>query len=240
MSISRLKSLLAESYHNILSESVVYINANEVPRGIRDWVRQVSGTNIQRYRVDQSGGDITVSQPVFERSVYTYQYFKLTGNGDAIPMGNVVSRQGWESDSPQGYIEGMKKTGKINIPSGYVVVRYNSYPSMVDIYTASDAQMLLPKTTDTDSLSDAELIILSVVKSYIPAARMKYILPLVPKNQIDGVYESLISKGYLSRNRSITTEGRNLLLNPDIRIRVKGIVAKYNEENPHAYYNLQI
>lgn len=238
MGIHKLRELIAESYQNILTESVTYVNPHEVPQGIRTWVRDMSGGSIKSYRVDQSGKDITISQPAFTRSNEVYQFFRLTEDGDAVIAGNSITRHGWESDSPQGREEGDKKTGKVKIPSGLVLVRYCSYPPMVELYTSSDAQLFLPQKMDMNEISDKELVVLQVVKHYKSFARLGYILPIVPKNEVESVYDQLIAKNYLAKNRSITVSGRNLLLNPEIHSRLIDIQKRYNQTHQHAYYTI--
>lgn len=186
--------------NNLLNEDI-WMKPDEIPFGIKNWVKEVSGKNLQKYKVEQSG-KVNISEPWHERSSSTYQKFQLTQDGNAIPVGENLSRHGYESDSPQGYEDGLRKSGIMEIPDGYIVVQYMTYPEMVIIHTPKNAQKFLPKSNDDFDLTMTEIYILAAAKQLKPFARPKF---------KDENYERLIQKGLLNKNRSITIDGRNLL-----------------------------
>lgn len=212
-----------KSFTEFVNESYsddIYLSAKDIPEGIRDWVKSVSGTNIQRYRLDQSGKPVTVDQPWHQADREIYHFFNLVGN-NAIPIGNPVSKSGGESDSFQGYKEGMDKTGKVEIPEGKILVVYGTYPQRVIIHTGPNAQLMLPDTSNSEDLTDEELIILVTTKSLKPFARPKM------KQEF---YDKLIEKGLLAKNKSITNTGRNLLSTSVVKEKAKEAIEKWNNK----------
>jgi hypothetical protein len=182
-----------------------------VPFGIKAWVKSYAKKDIQKYKVYQGMSSIHIDMPWHVSDKETYQFFKLTDN-DAVPVGNEITRSGWESDSPQGYIAGKNKEGNVTIPNGHILVRYGTYPESVDIYAGPNAQALLPNKQKAQDLSNTELIILAAAHSLKSFARPKF----KPEK-----YEELINKGLLKRNKSLTIDGENILKDPEIKEKLK-------------------
>lgn len=204
----------------VQNESYIYMSQNEIPQGIRNWVKDFSGSPVKDYRIDQSGKKVYIGMPWHERCVETYQFFNLTESGDAIPVGNEVTRKGYEGNSHQDFLEGQTKEGYIEIPEGKVLVVYCTYPRGVKIYTSVGAKLFLADTSKAGDLTDEEIIILQTTKSLKSFAR--------PKLPIE-FYDKLISKGLLAKNRSITNDGRNLLSSLG-KERIEKAVDEYNKK----------
>lgn len=147
----------------------------------------------------------------------TYQFFKLTPDGDAVLVGNLIVRNGYESDSPQGYEEGMLKNGYVEIPKGFVLVRHSTYPHGVEIFTGPGAQLQLPQADLYADLTDEQLLALAAAKSLKPFARPKF---------ADEVYLGLAEKGFMNKGKAITVAGRNALEDATVRARLKGLCEK--------------
>ena len=194
-----------------LTEGTIYLDPKDVPQGIKDWVRSYSGKNIQKYRVHQGQSVVTIDMPWHQADKETYQFFKLI-NDNAEIAGNEVTRKGWESDSPQGHIEGVGKNGKVTVPEGFVLVCYGTYPERVEIYTGENVQMFLPNKQASEDLSYTELVILAAAHGLKSFARPKF---------KDEWYDKLIEKGLLKKNRSITISGENVLQDPDAKEKIK-------------------
>lgn len=226
--MKNLKSFIEfikESY-----SSDIFLSVKNIPDGIRDWAKEISGKNIQQYRLDQSGKPVTIGMPWHDADRETYQFFRLTNN-NAVPVGNIVTRSGWESDSPQGYIEGQKKSGTLEIPEGMILVVYGSYPQRVIIHTGPKSELMLPDTSKSEDITDEELIILIASKSLKSFAR--------PKLQ-DEFYDRLIKKGLLAKNRSITNEGRNLLTNSKIKEQARKAIENWNKKVGYGHGYLSV
>ena len=211
-----------KSFTQFIKEGLsdIYMSAKDIPEGIKDWVKEYTGKNIQQYRLDQSGDKLYLKMPWHQADRVTYQFFKLTGN-NAVPVGNPVSRSGMESDSQQGYIEGMKKEGQIDIPEGMIAVEYGTFPQRVIIHTGPNAKLMIPDNAKFEDLTDEELVILISAKGLKSPYRPK--LP-------DEFYNKLISKGLLAKNRSITNEGRNLLTDAKIKEKLRTAVDNWNKK----------
>lgn len=93
-----------------------------------------------------------------------------------------------------------------------VAYKVGTYPKRAEIYTGQNVQSFLPDKTQGLDLGPSELIILQAAKSLKSSARPKF---------HDKYYDILISKGLLKSNRSITIDGMNLLLDPEIQEKVR-------------------
>jgi len=203
-----------------LNESSVYLKPDQIPVGIKNWVKDTFGA-VKGYEVDQSGDKVHIGMPWHERCINVYQFFNLVGD-DAVPVGDSVQRKGWESDNYQDYIEGQTKEGYIEVPDGKILVRYSSYPKGIRIYTGKGAKLFLPDTTQGNDLTDEELVILTAAKSLKSAYRPKF---------SDESYKRLIDRGLLAKNRSITIDGRNLL--PTMKDKIKTAIDNYNKNKKY-------
>lgn len=206
--IDPLKKLIRETVSEFLNEGYA-LDPNMVPRGIRSWVEQTLGVRIKKYTLEQYG-EVTISMPVFEADRETYQMFRLE-NGDAVPMHGVnFYRAGNEGDGVP--VTGHKIEGPVQIPSGHVLVRTSRYLKSATLYTANDAQKLLPPPpTEETRLSDFELLALFQARSLISSYRHKF----KPE-----VYDRLISLGLMAKNKSITINGKNTLEEPSNKERL--------------------
>jgi len=212
-----------KSFTEFIKEEIsnIYMSAKDIPDGIKDWAKNISGKNIQQYRLDQSGKPVYMGMPWHEADRETYQFFKLSGN-DAILVGNPVSRSGMEGDSQQGFEEGRKKEGEIKIPEGMILVIYGSYPQRVIIHTGPNAKLMIPDNSKFEDITDEELVILIAAKSLKSPYR-----PKLPTE----FYDKLISKGLLAKNRSITNDGKNLLTDSKIKEKLKTAVDNWNKKS---------
>jgi hypothetical protein len=180
-SVSKKKAPLNETY----------VTNKEVPAGIRTWVKNTLGKDVQRYKVIQKG-TATFAGSWHEGNSDYYQAFKLVEPNDAVPATDQSIRVGG--------LDAVAGSKTVTIPSGYVLVRASSYPPGAEIYTASDSTKFL--APQDDSLSDEEKLALGAAKSLKPGYRPKF---------KDSVYQSLIQKGYMAANKSITVNGRNVV-----------------------------
>ena len=95
-----------------LNDGYVYLSHTEIPDGIKSWVKNFSGSYVKDFKIDQSGDKVCIKMPWHERCVETYQFFNLTGN-NAVPVGNSVTRKGYEGDSYQDFLENNRPESKI-------------------------------------------------------------------------------------------------------------------------------
>jgi hypothetical protein len=209
-----------KNFTQFINEDFVYVSQNQIPNGIKEWVKDQSGSFIKDFKIDQSGERVRVKMPWHEACTEVYQFFDLT-HDNAIPVGNSVTRSGYEGNSPQGYLEGQTKEGYVEIPVGKILVVYCTYPRSVRIHTSKGAQLFLSDTSKSEDLSDEELLILQTAKSLKSFARPKF---------DDKFYDNLISKGLLAKNRSITNDGRNLISNPEVKEKIKKAGDNYYEK----------
>lgn len=166
------------------------VKRTEVPDSIRQWVEPILG-KITKYEINQTG-KIRMGIPWHEADREYYQIFKLEGE-EYKRVGDPINVAGWDM------VVASSKT--MDIPSGFVVVRAGTYPKRVEIYTAPDAMKFL-STASPDELEPTEVYALVVAKGLKPFARPKF---------DDSVYEKLIQKGFMAKNKSITMNGRNYL-----------------------------
>lgn len=197
--------------NSMLEEGKVYDDGKNIPEGIKSWVKSNFGTSVSKYTIRQGELEVQINMPWHDADHETYQFFKLE-NGNAVPVGNEITRSGMESDSPQGYREGQKNDGKVTVPEGFVLVCYGTYPKRVDIYTGQNVQGFLPDKEKVEDLGPTELLILYVAKKLKSFARPKF---------KDEYYDILIGKGLMKSNRSITIDGSNLLEDPDIKEKIE-------------------
>lgn len=169
----------------------LHMSAKDVPTEIQRWVSDKIGS-VKRYEVIQKGS-LRISPPWHEQTYNWYGTFKMS-NGRFI----LLSEFGMSGNDPKDLTSG---SHVIEIPSGHVVVETDMYTGTARIYTSDDALLAIP-SGEVDSLTDAEKLALYLAKSYKPAARYKF------KQE---VYDSLIAKGLMGTNRSITINGRNAL-----------------------------
>jgi len=201
--------LVREAVSSVLRESHYTLDPNMVPQGIRAWVNATLGRNIRKYKLVQTG-EVEIGMPVFEADREIYQMFRLE-NGNAVPMDGVsFYRSGNEGDGVP--VTGHKIGGKTTIPSGHVLVKTSRYIGDATLFTADDAQKLLPPApAEGEELSDLELLALYQAKSLISSYRHKF----KPE-----VYARLIQLGLMAANKSITTKGKNALEYPQNKERL--------------------
>jgi len=187
-----MKVILSESTYNLITENPVYMNQSEIPSEIVQWAKDKIG-NVRQWKVRQKG-EVSVSGAWHESTINYYGIFKLS-NGSYIKM-KEMEITGWEP------VSGSKT---IEIPSGFLVAILDSKTSTADIYTSSDALKFLPDTSQANDLSDEQIMALYQSKT-LKTNRYKF---------TDDVYDKLISKGLMAKNRAITTDGRNLIVSLD-------------------------
>lgn len=169
----------------------IHMATKDVPYEIQQWVERKIG-KVKRYEVIQKGS-LHISPPWHERTYNAYGTFKMV-NGRFI----LLSEFGMSGNDPNDLSGGSQV---IEIPTGHVVVQTDSYTGTAKIYTSDDALLALP-SGDTDTLTDAEKLALYSAKTLKSAYRHKF------KQE---VYDSLIAKGLLEKNKSISINGRNAL-----------------------------
>ena len=204
-----IRAILKEMF---IQEATMYDDGKNIPTTIRQWVKSKLGSDVSKYKIIQSESEVVINTPWHQSDYETYQFFKLEDNNSATLVGNVITRSGMESDSPQGFQDGQSKTGKVTVPEGFVLVCIGTYPKRAEIYTGQNVQSFLPDKTKSLELGPSELIILQAAKSLKSHARPKF---------HDKYYDTLISQGLLKSNRSITVDGMNLLLDPEIQEKVR-------------------
>lgn len=215
----RLKKLLVETLR---------LKPQDVPQGIKLWARKVSGGNIQTFELDQSG-QVRISMPWHVSDKVIYQKFKLLPNGDVQPYGDTITRVGWEADSPQGAEDAERKSGVMEIPEGHLVVAYGTYPKRIEIYAGKGSEKMLPSAEDVE-LDLTQVYALAAAKQLKPFARPKF---------REEVYQTLIDKGLMNKNKSITVDGRNLFIQSEkIRELLKQAIEIYRKKT-HSYSPVQ-
>jgi hypothetical protein len=191
----------------IIKKSNLKIPSKDVPNEIRNWVKgQFNGKDLREYTLIQ-GKDVVVDMPWHEADRESYKMFKLLPDGKAQETDFEFERSGMEGD---GSVTGKEVGGKTKVPSGFVIVMTGTYPKRATIYTAEGAQMFLPKK-DVD-LSDDEILVLYYTRSLISSER--------PKKE-QSVYDKLIEKGLLKKNKAITIDGKNILEDAKIKERLE-------------------
>ena len=204
-----LTNLITKVLHEeFLRETKIYLSKDNIPVQIRDWAKSILNSNVDKYILYQ-GEIVHIGIPWHEADREYYQFFELLPNNSAKIVGNRISRTGLEGD---GVITGKEVSGKLDVPSGKVLVKVGTYPKRVEIYTAKDAQLFLANDDILDTLSDEQLAVLYWAKTLVPSARPKV-------NQ--KVYDSLIDMGLLNKNKSITVAGKNIAANPITKQRLQ-------------------
>lgn len=193
----------------ITKNSNLKIPSKQVPNEIRNWVKEILEKDLREYALVQ-GKEVSVGTPWHEADREYYKMFKLLPDNKAQETEFEFERSGLEGD---GAITGKEISGKTKVPSGFVIVVVGIYPKRATIYTSEDAQLFLPK--NDIELSDEEIIALYWARSLISSAR-----PIFKDKKI---YDSLINKGLLKKNKAITIEGKNVLEDSKIKERLKSI-----------------
>jgi len=205
---SNLDKLIEGSfeYKIIKKVSNLKIPAKQIPASIRQWVKEtLDGHGLQQYNLKQ-GVDVQAGMPWHEADSEFYKMFKLMPDGSAQPTDFSFERSGLEGD---GSVTGKEVSGKTKVPSGFVIVVVGTYPKRATIYTAEDAQLLLPKKAD---LSDEEIMILFWARAYVSSSR--------PVFKDKTLYDKLVEKGLLKKNKAISLDGRNVLEDKEIKDRL--------------------
>ena len=187
--------------------SKLTIPSKSVPTQIRNWVKEtLDGKDLREYSLHQNE-EVEASMPWHEGDRQYYKMFKLLPNNEAEETSFEFERSGLEGD---GSITGKEIKGKTKVPSGHVIVVVGIFPRRAEIYTAEDSQILLPQKNS--DLSDLEILALYYTRSLIPSAR--------PKFKDKTIYDKLIEKGLLKKNKAITIEGKNALEAPDMKEKI--------------------
>lgn len=193
-----LVNTILEGY-GVIFEALA-LSVKQVPAGIRSWVTSTLRKDIQKYSIEQKGS-VDIHMPWHEGDREYYQMFQLNDGGDAQPVDGVqFQRSGLEGDGSPA--TGFKIGGKVQIPSGYVLVCAGIYPMRATIYTADDATKMLPPSDNKFELSDDEAVALYQSKYVTSPYRIKF---------PDPVYQGLISKGLMKANKAITIDGTNFI-----------------------------
>jgi len=179
---------------------IIHISRKDVPTRIQMFVEEKLGKQINDYKVDNSG-KYSAKMPWHEADRTYTQLFKLSTLAKDVPIIEATptdfsfSRSGWEGD---GNVTGKELEGEVEIPSGFVFVEVGIYPKRCTIYT-TDTKFL---PVNDCQLTDQELLILHYARSLISSARPKY---------EDNQYTNLINQGLLTKKKSITMKGKNVL-----------------------------
>jgi hypothetical protein len=209
----------------LLRESSLNIRAKDLPPSIANWIKARFGSIPAHIELIQ-GKTVMINLPWHEADRVTYQAFEMVGPNQFKPIGSSLTRSGNE-----GMFNTMRDE-EVAIPAGGLVVRYDTYPRKIRIYTGEGAQPMLVDTTPAEDLSNDAILALYVAKSLKSFARPKF---------DQSVYDELISKGYMAKNKSITPDGRNIL--SMLKDRIKDAISEYNEKADkdwkmdHIYYS---
>jgi len=184
-----------------LNESDVsfHISRKEIPSEILRWADEILGKKISSNISVIQSGEIEAKMPWHEADREYYAMFKLM-NGKAIKTEFEFTRSGMEGD---GNITGKEIKGTTKIPTGYIFAVAGIYPQRLKIYTSDDATKFLPDKTDND-ITDKELLTLYWARSLMSFARPRF-------KEYDNIVSSLVSKGFMKVNGSITSNGKNAL-----------------------------
>lgn len=99
-----------------------------------------------------------------------------------------------------------------SIPDNGIVIKATQWhgPLMATVYVSKTN--IIPAIKPAQTLSQNELQVLNVIRSYKPAYRKEY-LRNIPEDKLTQVYSDLANKGLVKINKigsvSITTEGKN-------------------------------
>ncbi len=181
-----------------LFENKMYVTHNEVPTDIINWAENKIGTGFKNKISVIQGGKVEINIPWHEADREYYQFFKLIDPKTAKISGNEITKSG---------LEGNEGSGTVNVPSGFVLACAGTYPKRLELFTSDDSLKAVGDASVLDDFTINELLILLQAKGLNSFARTKY-----PEKE----YERLIQQGYLNKNKSITTKGKNLILMPEV------------------------
>lgn len=206
-----MKIILSESSYNSLVledfDRGIEMKQSDIPADLVQWANSKIG-NVRRWKVRQKG-EVYVSGAWHENSASIYGVFHLM-NDHYIKIKEVFI----------GGKEPFTPNEKIEIPSGFLVVLLDRMTRVADIYTSSDALKMIQDTSALDTLSDEETMALYEASRLKSPFRFKF---------PDEIYNSLLTKGLMAKNRSITIEGRNLI-NSVPRAKISEICDRLNEK----------
>lgn len=202
-----------ERIRKLLIEATLYITKKELPPSIAQWVIGRFG-NVPAHIQLIQGERVVIDLPWHEAAREYYQAFEMIGPNTFKPIGETLMRSGSES-----FLD-YKHDETVDIPSGGLVICYLTYPKQLRIFTGEGAQPMIVDKTPTEDLDFRAIIALHAAKSLKSFARPKF---------DQSVYDELISKGYMAKNKSITSDGRNALQAMGYE-RVKSAADQYNEE----------
>lgn len=195
----------------------VYVKKDVIPVAIRQYVKNILDVDLKEYQVEQKGS-ISIGMPWHEGCSEYYKMFQVVSTDpiDVKPTDFAFSRSGMEGD---GCMTGKEIGGSTVIPSGFLMVKVSTYPKNCKIYTADNATKMIPDNSGID-LSDDEILALYYARSLKSFARPKY---------AEEVYISLQEKKLMSKNKSITTDGKNFLGSEKAKSHLKNL-------NIHSWY----
>lgn len=206
----------------LLSEATLYLTKKELPLSITQWV-EGRFKNIPPHIKLIQGEIVTIDLPWHEAAREYYQAFKMVGVDKFEPIGETLRRSGSES-----FLDAQPDE-EVKIPVGGLVVCYCTYPKQLTVYTGDGALPLIADKSSAEELSNNALVALYSARSLKAFARPKF---------DQSVYDELIVKGYMMKNKSITTSGRNALiaLGND---KLSDVINKYNEDGQERdkYFN---
>ncbi len=169
------------------------IKSSEVPYEIRTYVKSKLQKDLRKFAIDQKG-KFSIHAPWHDGCSNFYKVFALKNDKfvelndkDLYYSGLDYNYKGEQND--------------IEVPASCIVVKISTYPESCTIYTSSDATQFLPQHNNFE-LTEDEKKALYYSRALIAAFRPKF---------EDVVYESLISKKLMKKNRSITIGGLNYL-----------------------------
>lgn len=217
----------------ILEGRAFYLSHDKVPYEIQQWVSDMNGGRYNKdYKIEETD-TLTISTPGFESDSITYQGFKIFDNNRAqiIPDAEIV-RHGWESDSPQGYQDGIRKSGKVNIPPNGVIVAYSSRFRNAIIYI-SDTGLIKSLSSNNNIDYESEFSLAETI-ALIAAKKLKS--QYRPKFKPE-VYQRLMDKGLMKPNKAISTEGKNLVEDPEFKKVAKRRIDQYNDQKGYIAFS---
>jgi hypothetical protein len=185
-----------------LNESILIVSFNDLP----EWVKSIMKSKSMKKDVEVIiDSDVNLPGNWHDNNImeiFAYKNGKV--NSEKVIGGQTMFDKPKET--------AIKKGLKFKLNPGEMILVTYTHPKMAKLYAHPNDmnKIMLDEPTSKDELTPEEIVSLSIVKSLKSVARkeeaMRYGL------QFDEIKQSLIKKGYLAKNGSINTKGKNALL----------------------------
>lgn len=184
-----------------LKESVMIIGFKDLP----DWAQNIMKQKKMRKDVEVNiGADVRLPGAWHDADVMEIFAYKNGKVGSQLAIGG----QGVNDTAKE---RAAKKGMDFKLKPGEMILVTHTYPKMAKMYAHPDDmnKAMLDEPSDTE-LSKEEIMTLGIIKGLKSFARKeeasRYGI------QFDPVKQSLIKKGYLSKNGAINKKGKNFLI----------------------------